>query len=572
LKIVIDYAIGDESLPEWASVLRGLSPTAIAAVAAATTVLLVGISSLIRYLNRYLMSATRARMGSDMRTAAFDRLQHLSMRFHDKNRTGDLVSRVITDSSRSISLVTLWFRTVLPRGLTLIGMVVVMFLIDVPLAIAAVSVIPGLLWYAVWKRPKVMTAERARRDRHGQLSSGATDSIRNVRAVQAFTRQPEETSRFRERSEEVAESSILAMDVSARYSPISSLLLAVGRALVVFIGAVRVMNGDLTVGSLLVVLSYLSAMYSPIRSLAGLTTTFATGEASRDRLREIFAEEHLLPELPDAPDAKAGPAELEVQDVAFSYEQGTPVLTGVSFHARPGEVVCIVGPNGAGKSSLLSLILRFYDPESGSVRIGGTDVRELSLGSVRRRIALVPQDPWILDGTIFENIAFGEAGTTDEAVYEAARAALVDEFVCDLRDGYDTMVGEGGELLSGGQRRRIALARALIRDASVMLLDEPTGALDGASEIEVMSAVRSISKDRVILIVSHRLNLARTADRIVVLDRGRIVEQGSHAELLGSAGSYSDLWNLHGLQSGPGGAETANGQAPPQVAQTTGGR
>ena len=570
MKIVVDNVIGGEPLPEWAGSVGNLSPTALAAFAMITLVVLVGVASLLGYLNRYLMSATTARMGSDLRTAAFDRLQHLSMRFHDRNRTGDLVSRVITDTSRSQSLLTAWFRTALPRGLTLIGMIVVMFLIDVPLAIAAVSVIPGLVWYALWKRPKVKKAERKRRDRRGELSNEATDAIRNVRVVQAFTRQAEETSRFRERSEAAAESSIAAMDVSARYTPISSLLLVGGRAVVIFIGVLRVIDGDLTLGSLLVVLAYLSSLYRPIRSLARLTTTLATGEASRDRLREIFAEENLLPEDPDAVETKKGPVELEVRDVAFAYEPGSPVLSGVSFRVQPGETVCIVGPNGAGKSSLLSLILRFYDPDRGSIRLGGTDLRKLTLRSVRQRMALVPQDPWILDGTILENIAFGEAGATEEAISEAARVARVDEFVTRLPNGYDTVVGEGGELLSGGQRRRIALARALLRDASIMLLDEPTSALDGASEADVLQALRSVSYDRAIVMVSHRLNLARTADRILVLDGGRFVEQGSHDELLARGGAYAQLWEMQNITPVPLGPGVAHKRVPRFAARKMG--
>ena len=230
---------------------------------------------------------------------------------------------------------------------------------------------------------------------------------------------------------------------------------------------------------------------------------------------------------------------------------GADILQGCSISVDKGEIVVIVGPNGAGKSTLLSLILRFYDPTAGSVRLGGTDLRKLTMRSVRQRIALVPQDPWIVDGTIYENIAFGQTGAAEQAVYEAARAARVDEFASRLPDGYDTVVGEGGELLSGGQRRRIAIARALLRDASIMLLDEPTSSLDGASEAEVLDVLRSVSSDRAVVMVSHRLDLARTADRILVLDSGRIVQQGTHEELLAAGGHYSDLWKLQNSSPAP---------------------
>ena len=404
---------------------------------------------------------------------------------------------------------------------------------------AALVVVPLLAVFVVFSRPHIKAAQRRARDRSGILASRATEILRHVRAVQAFAREDEESDRFQADSDVAARSAIDAMAITARLSPVADVILAIGAGFTLWLGAMGVLSGRLTLGALLVILTYLASVYGPIRSLSRLASTLAKGAASRDRLMEIFAAPEVVPEDAHALVLPAGQLPIAVDHVSFAYRSGEPVLSDVSFEVAAGETVCIAGQTGAGKSSLLGLVLRLYDPDEGQIAVGGSDVRRVGLASLRDRIALVPQDPWILDGTIRDNVAFGRTDADDDAVRDVVRCALVDEFTDRLPDGLDTVVGEGGSFLSGGQARRIALARALLRDASILLLDEPTSGLDAGSEAMVIEALRRAGEGRTVIVVSHRLRIARHADRILVLERGRVVEVGTRQELLAAGGTFS---------------------------------
>jgi ATP-binding cassette, subfamily B, bacterial len=325
---------------------------------------------------------------------------------------------------------------------------------------------------------------------------------------------------------------------------VADLLLAAGGGLVLWLGVAAVTSGRMTLGTLLVVLAYLSSLYGPIRALARLARTLARGAASRERVLEVLDSGEVVPEaaepLPAAPPRRG----LALRGVWFGYVEGAAVLRHLDLEVAAGERVCVVGPTGAGKSTLLALLQRFYDPDAGAIELDGTDLRDLDLGSLRRQLALVPQDPWMLDGTVADNVRFGRPGATREEFEAAARATRVDELVERLPDGWETQIGEGGVRLSGGQRRRVALARAILRDASVLLLDEPTSGLDAASEQAVLDALDRAAEGRTVVSVSHRLGLAARADRVVVLDGGRVVEQGPPGELLAAGGAYARLWAL----------------------------
>jgi ATP-binding cassette, subfamily B, bacterial len=334
------------------------------------------------------------------------------------------------------------------------------------------------------------------------------------------------------------------MDLEARWSPVADLLLAAGGALVVWLGVTAVTDGRMTLGTLLVVLAYLSSLYGPIRALARLARTLARGAASRERILEVLDSGEVVPEAADRVPAGRPRRGLALRGVWFAYTEGAPVLRHLDLEVAAGERVCVVGPTGAGKSTLLALLQRFYDPEAGAIELDGVDLRDLELGSLRRQLALVPQDPWMLDGTIADNIAFGRPGASPEDMEAVARAALLYDVIARLPDGWNAQIGEGGVRLSGGQRRRVALARAILRDASVLLLDEPTSGLDAASERAVLDALDRAAEGRTLLAVSHRLSLAARADRVVVLDGGRVVEQGPPGELLAAGGAYARLWAL----------------------------
>lgn len=541
-KLLVDHAIGGAPLPGALQMIDGWTRSEIAllAIGAGFAMTLLGVVT--NYLISYLIGAAEIRLAADMRVAIFRRLQDVSLQFHDQNRTGDLVSRLTSDVRRVRETMIAWLDRVIPESLSLVGVLIIMVFIDVRLTLIALTVIPLLAYYAVAKRPKIRRVQRIARDRRGDMVSHATDSLRNVRIVQAFARQDAETVRFGHRIDESTEAAIEALDVGARYRPISTVVLGAGSALVSWFGVTRVLSGEMTLGTLLVVLSYLSSLYSPVRTLSRLVSTFAKGAASRDRLLDLFADDHLVEDSPGAVEAPWGPQSIHLRGVTFRYDEKTPVLEGADLDIAAGESVCIVGASGVGKSTLLALLLRLYEPSSGGIWFGERPLKQLSLQSLRERIALVPQDPWMIDGSIRDNILFGHTTPSDFAFRTAVTDALVHQFTDQLPAGLDTPVGESGLLLSGGQRRRIALARALLKDASVLLLDEPTTGLDASSSRYVLDAIDRARHGRTAILVSHDLKLARHIDQILVMNEGRFVEYGTHDALVAASGRYADLW------------------------------
>ena len=518
-------------------------------MAAGAGIGLVGIGALVGYLITYLTSATAERVGADLRESVFGRLLGLGLPFHDRHRSGDLVTRLTGDVARVEDSMVAWFTVLVPEVLTLAGMVVVVLAIDLTLGLAALAVVPPLALVVALRRRRIRVVQRASRDADAALASEATEVLRNVRVVQAFTREGEAGGQFSGRSRSAVRAALGAMDLEARWSPVADLLLAAGGGLVLWLGVTAVTSGRMTLGTLLVVLAYLSSLYGPIRALARLARTLARGAASRERILEVLDSGEVVPEA--AEPLQAGPPRqgLALRGVWFAYAEGAPVLRHLDLEVAAGERVCVVGPTGAGKSTLLALLLRFYDPDAGAVELDGADLRDLDLASLRRQLALVPQDPWMLDGTVADNVAFGcswggSGGRTpprmDQELSERVRAAAA---LCGVPE-LTTQIGEGGVRLSGGQRRRVALARAILRDASVLLLDEPTSGLDAASEQAVLDALDRAAEGRTVLSVSHHLSLAARADRVVVLDGGRVVEQGPPGELLAAGGAYARLWAL----------------------------
>ena len=550
LKLAVDNAIGGQPVGGPLGVLDRLGPAGLAAVAAGAGIGLVGIGALVGYLITYLTSATAERVGADLRESVFGRLLGLGLPFHDRHRSGDLVTRLTGDVARVEDSMVAWFTVLVPEVLTLAGMVVVVLAIDLTLGLAALAVVPPLALVVALRRRRIRVAQRASRDADAALASEATEVLRNVRVVQAFTREGEAGGQFSGRSRSAVRAALGAMDLEARWSPVADLLLAAGGGLVLWLGVTAVTSGRMTLGTLLVVLAYLTSLYGPIRALARLASTLARGAASRERILEVLDSGEVVPEA--AEPLQAGPPRqgLALRGVWFAYAEGAPVLRHLDLEVAAGERVCVVGPTGAGKSTLLALLLRFYDPDAGAIELDGTDLRDLELGSLRRQLALVPQDPWMLDGTVAENVASGcswggfgreDSPRMDQEPSERVRAAAA---LCGVEELWNTQVGEGGVRLSGGQRRRVALARAILRDASVLLLDEPTSGLDAASEQAVLDALDRAAEGRTVLSVSHRLSLAARADRVVVLDGGRVVEQGPPGELLAAGGAYARLWAL----------------------------
>ncbi len=541
LKLAIDHAVGDQPLPSWAGAFSSLSPSGLAAATAVASVALVLVSTLIGYGETMIVGRVAERLGADLRRGVMARLLVLSGHFHDRHRSGDLVSRVTSDVGRVQDALVASYTVLVPEALTLCGMILVLLSVDRTLGLIGLGAVPILVIVVVKRRRVVRRTQRLSRDEAGRLASTTTDIVRNVRVVQAFQRQDDSMDRFSFRNGAATDAAIASLRADARFSPIGNFVLAIGSALVLWVGVLRVNEGRMTVGTLLIVLSYVGSVYGPVRSLSSLATSLARGAASKDRLLEVLASTEELPVSERAVPATTPSYGIWFADVGFAYEAGVPVIDRATFGVQPGEHYCIVGPTGAGKSTLLQLLLRLYDPCAGHIFLDGVDLKDIDPASLRARFGFVSQQPWMLDGTIEDNIRFGRPQASRTEVEIIGRLALIDEFVNRLPLGYDTPVGEGGARLSGGQLRRIAFARAVVRLPDVLLLDEPTSGLDAHSEYQIIEAIERVRTGRTVITVTHHLHLAERADRVAVLEHGHIVEVGTPFDLRHRNGAYARL-------------------------------
>ena len=491
---------------------------ALLLVAAAGTVVLSAASGLLDLAG--VMSVERAaeRIGRRLRARVFDHAMSRSLRWHDRQPSGELLSRLTTDVGRLLDAIVALAETLVPDLVMLVAVLVILVVFDPGLALVGLAVLPVLALLAIRQRRRVRTAQQDARAGSGRLAATATDLLRNVRAVQAFGRTDRAARAFGLRNTALLRSQLRAVDTSARWTPLADVVLAVGAGLVLLVGGREVLAGRMRTGELLVVVAYLRDLYSPVRSLTRLSRTLAKSGASAARVAEVLNSDDTIVDQPGAGPVPMLRNEVRLRHVGFGYDPDRPVLNDVNLRIGAGETVALVGPSGAGKSTILHLLLRLYDVETGSVLIDNVDVRDCRLQSLRERIAFVPQDPWLLDGTLAENIAFGSATATRAEVLAAGRAALVDEFARKLPQGYDTPLGEGGVRLSGGQRRRVALARAAVSNAPLVLLDEPTASLDPAAAASIMQAIESATAERTVLLVTHDQDLAAIADRVVTLE------------------------------------------------------
>jgi subfamily B ATP-binding cassette protein MsbA len=382
------------------------------------------------------------------------------------------------------------------------------------------------------------------RRREGEVVNVLEEVLSSIRVVKAFAREDFEQKRFERHSLSSVEAALEARSIKAKLPPIVEIIVACGTCLVLWYGARLVLTGALTPGELLVFLLYLGKMYKPMRELSKMTDTISKASVGWERIREVLENETQVRDQPKAKRAPRFKGRIEFDHVDFSYQQGGAVLKDVSLTIKPGQLAALVGPTGAGKTTIVSLLPRFYDLTAGEIRIDGTDARQFKIESLRQQISFVLQETLLFRATVAENIAYGKPEATREEIVRAAKLANADEFIDQMEHGYDTMIGERGVTLSGGQRQRITIARAIIRDAPILILDEPSAGLDAASEKLVFDALENLMKGRTSIVIAHRLATVRRADVIFVIDSGQVVEQGTHEELLDNGGLYAKLYDL----------------------------
>lgn len=515
LKIALDHGIDGRPLPALLSPLGGLTADQLILFAGFVSVVVVGLNAMLGYQVVLRSETTAERIGRDTRGLLFDRLAHAPLAFHDRQRSGELASRVITDVNRVLDAIIAWYTRLAPELLMLVGMTVVLVAIDPLLAAIALFGAAPMWALSAHRRRQVRAAEQAAREANGALATTVGDFMRNIRTLKAFGRDGFVDETFHRRSDTATERNIRSYRVQAQWSPVTDLVLAVGSAAVLVTAANRALDRDLSVGTMLVVLSYVSMLYGPVRSLSGLGATMAKAGVSAGRIEELLTEGGAAELDGHLPFPSRRDVTLSLEHVWFGYDPHQPVLRDFSLRVRPGETVALIGPSGSGKSTVCSLVLRMYRPDAGRVALDGVDIADLREHDLRRVIGYVPQGAWMLDGTVAENIALGRTDLTTERILDAGRDCLVDPFVLPLADGYATEVGENGVRLSGGERQRIALARAIAAEAPVLLLDEPTTGLDGEARSRVIEAIQRAAGHRAVLIVTHDLDLALRADRIV---------------------------------------------------------
>ena len=494
------------------------------------------------YGQTYFTGWTGERMLADLRELVFRHLQRLSLGFYERNRAGVIISRLTNDVEALDQLVTDGVSSLVQNTLTLAGTAVVLFFLDWRLALATLTVMPAMTLATAWFRRRSGIAYRRVRETLGAVTATLAEDIAGMRVLQSFTREQAAQENFRRVAETYRASNQRTVVLNGVYFPIVDFLSTAATAVVLGYGGWLASHGNISIGTLVAFLGYLTNFFDPVQQLSQLYNTFLSAVAALDKITDLLDEEPEVRDRPGAIDLPPIRGDVAFDAVRFAYGRGPEVLHGIDLAVPAGTTVALVGHTGAGKSTVAKLLARFYDPTDGRITIDGIDLRDVTQLSLRRQLGIVPQEGFLFAGTVAENIAFGRPDASPQEIVAAARAVGADDFVVELEDGYDTQLGERGSRLSLGQRQLVAFARALLADPRILILDEATSSVDIGTEQKIERALRRLLHGRTAFIIAHRLSTIRDADLIVVLERGVIVEQGTHAELLAAGGRYRSLY------------------------------
>jgi ABC-type multidrug transport system fused ATPase/permease subunit len=546
LKLVIDDALGNHHLPYWLDWAHeyggfGKHTLGVALFAGAATLAIALVGAISSYVDNYYTTSVGQWVANDLRLRVYEHLHRLSLRYYDHAKIGALVSTITSDVATIQDFASSSTLDIVIDLITIVFMVGLMFWLDWDFTLIAVALTPVLLAFVFHFKKAVKEATRAVRARQSEVLSIVQRGLGSIRVTKAFGRQDLEMAHLEAASRATVAAALRARQIKSLMSPVVSIVVALCTAIVLWKGTSLIIAGTMTAGALTVYLAYLKQFFKPVKDLASMTSTIAQTTVALERIETILSADEVIKERPDAVDPGRVKGGITFDRVSFEYSKDEPVLHEVSFAIEPGQVVGIVGPTGSGKSTVLSLLPRFYDPLFGHVRIDGINIADYKLASLRSQIGFVLQDTMLFPGTIRDNIAYGRPEASDDDIIAAANVANADEFISRMPLGYETMVGERGDTLSGGQRQRIAIARAVIRNSPILVLDEPTAALDTESEQLVIEALRRLMKGRTVIMIAHRLNTLVDADKIIVLKDGVVAEEGSHQSLIAHGGVFAKL-------------------------------